>query len=774
MKTNIPSILAALFASTAISNALEFVTANLDPTATPKTYDDVVGTRFGVEASDIPAGAQVKVTHLGFYAAVAGRFTGAGAVDVVHNVTLNGPQNYDNRRGDFSALPVASAVIPIGNPVDANGWSWVQLSSPVVLQGGQYYVVAVDNLTNALDPYFDPKEGPGGTASILAPGSIFRNGSGDSDDGYMAGRYGLWNGGEAYYSTGYLGASFQYTLDTAPVIASDLPTTTVVLEGSNATLSVTLNPAGYPDAPAYLWEHDDLPIDGNWVQVGTDPTYSISNATAANAGDYRVTVSNSAGSDQSTGSVVVDPDPDNDGLGTSVETNTGTYVSPTDTGTKPEDDDSDDDGLKDGEEVLTFFTDPNIDDDDGDGLKDGAEVNVHFTNPLVADTDLDGLDDGPEVNTHFTLPLVVDTDADGFRDGYEVTNGSSPTNPESPGGPNPTAIAVRFNNQNGEVIGYGLSSIMYAGAPAVRQKNWNSTIPQTYPALVGSQADIGSPNPGVIVDSAGNPTTMTMSYSAVGAWADDNEDETTYGRLFGPFIYNDNVNTDVNVSLGNIPYAVYDVYVYIGSSANGLTGTVTSGATTYSYTSASGATTAGGLNTYVETTSAGGFPQANYCVFRNVSGSTFAFTSSYGSGNAGVFGFQVVESTATAYQVWASSKGLDPNTDGAPGFDKENDGAPNLLEYAFFTSPTSGTSIPVFPPTTGGGNLSLTYNRAKAATDVTYTAQWSENLADWFATGLSDTATGNETADTVERVVTVSQDGDSKKFLRILVSIPTP
>jgi hypothetical protein len=772
MKTSIVSLTIATLVCSGTARALDFVTTNLDPAASPQFgYPGIVGTRFGVEANDIPAGAQVKVTHLGFYAGVPGRFTGAGVVDVEHNVTLDGPQNYNNRSGDFSSFPVASVMVPVDNPVDSNGWSWVELPSPVILQGGQYYVIAVDNVTNSLDPYFDPTAGPGGSAVIVTPESIFRNGAGN--DTYMQGRYGLAAGQEAFAASGYLGASFQYTLDTAPVLTTELPAVTVAAEGGNANFSVTLNPAGYP-AVDYLWEHDPLPIDNVWVTVGTDPAYSITSVTAAAAGNYRVTVSNTAGSAQSTGSLEVDSDADSDGLANAVETNTGIYVSPTDTGTNPNDDDSDNDGLKDGPEVLTHNTNPNIADTDGDGLLDGDEVNTHSTNPIVADTDGDGLLDGAEVNTHSTNPLLVDTDADGVRDGYEVTNGSSPTNPESPGGPNPTAIAVRFDNQYGEVTGYGLSPIMYAGAPAVRQKNWNSTNPDAFPA-VGTEGNIVSPSSGVLVNNAGNPTTMTMSYSAVGAWADNNEDDTTYGRLFGPFIYNDSANPDVNISLGSIPYAAYDVYVYIGSSENGLTGTVTSGATTYSYTSASGATTAGGLSTYVETTSATGFPQANYCVFRNVTGSTFAFTASHVSGNAGVFGFQVVESTATtAYQTWAAANALDPNTDGAPGFDKENDGASNLLEYAFFTNPNSGTSIPVFPPATGGGNLSLTYNRAKAATDITYNAQWSENLTDWFQTGLTDVVTGNETADTVERVVTVIQDGAPKKFLRIHVSIPTP
>jgi hypothetical protein len=771
MKTTIPRIAAFILGSCGVSKALDFVTANPAAGAVPKSgWGGIVGTRFGVEANDIPAGAQVKVTHLGFYAGVTGQFTGAGVVDFQHNVTLNGPLNFPNRTGDYSSLPVASVVVPAGNPVDANGWSWVELPAPVILLGGQYYVVAVDNVVDSLDPYFDPNQGPGGSAVIVAPGSIFRNGTGN--DVYMAGRYGLPNGQEAYPATGYLGASFQYTLDTAPVISTGLPASTTVAVNGAATLSVGLNPAGFPAAD-YLWEFDALPIDDNYVSVGTGPTYEILSATAGDAGNYRVTVSNSAGSDQSIGTLVVDPDSDGDGLGDSVETDTGNYVSPTDAGTDPALADTDGDLLSDGQEVVTTLTNPTLSDTDGDGLNDGDEVNTHLTNPLVADSDSDGLNDGAEVSTHITDPLAVDTDFDGIRDGYEVANASSPTNAESPGGPNPAAIAVSFNNSFGEVSGYGLSQVMYAGAPAVRQKNWNRTIPFAFPAN-GDQTAVASPSSGVLVDSAGNPTAMTMSFTSVGAWANNNEDQTTYGRLFGPFIYGDSASPDVNISLGNIPYAYYDVYVYMGATLNGFTGTVSSGSTTYSYTTASNATSGGalGVDVYTETTAPTGSPTANYCVFRNVSGPTFSFKHTRGNINGGIFGFQVVERTATPYQAWAVSKGLDPNTNGAPGSDADFDGYDNLLEYGFFTEPASGSSLPVLEPVAAGGNLSLTYNRATAATDVTYTAQWSTNLVDWFPTGLTDAPTGNVTPGAVEHLVTVAQGADPAKFLRVVVTQP--
>lgn len=107
------------------------------------------------------------------------------------------------------------------------------------------------------------------------------------------------------------------------------------------------------------------------------------------------------------------PDSDGDGLKDGEEIKT-TYTQPG----KP---DTDGDGLSDGDEVRNTKTNPVKADTDGDGLSDGAELNTHKTDPLKADTDGDGLTDGAEVNTHKTDPLKADTDRDGLKDGEEVT-----------------------------------------------------------------------------------------------------------------------------------------------------------------------------------------------------------------------------------------------------------------------------------------------------------------------------------------------------------------
>lgn len=53
---------------------------------------------------------------------------------------------------------------------------------------------------------------------------------------------------------------------------------------------------------------------------------------------------------------------------------------------------------------------------------------------------------------------------------------------------------------------------------------------------------------------------------------------------------------------------------------------------------------------------------------------------------------QVSGAAASAYDTWASGFGLNPLTDGAPGFDKDQDGQSNSVEFALGGSPVSGSN----------------------------------------------------------------------------------
>lgn len=94
--------------------------------------------------------------------------------------------------------------------------------------------------------------------------------------------------------------------------------------------------------------------------------------------------------------------------------------------------DWDKDGLTNSRE-LEIGTDPKNPDSDGDGLKDGEEVYSYYTNPLKADSDDDNIDDYKEIFETKTSPIKADTDADGLTDGDELSRKTDPNNPDTDG-----------------------------------------------------------------------------------------------------------------------------------------------------------------------------------------------------------------------------------------------------------------------------------------------------------------------------------------------------
>jgi len=101
--------------------------------------------------------------------------------------------------------------------------------------------------------------------------------------------------------------------------------------------------------------------------------------------------------------------------------------------------DTDEDGLGDGAEIYTYFTDPTDHDSDGDELVDGFEVIATETNPNLADSDTNGITDSDEDFdgdglTHLqeqrvgTNPRASDTNDNGIEDGNEDFDGDGLTN----------------------------------------------------------------------------------------------------------------------------------------------------------------------------------------------------------------------------------------------------------------------------------------------------------------------------------------------------------
>lgn len=98
------------------------------------------------------------------------------------------------------------------------------------------------------------------------------------------------------------------------------------------------------------------------------------------------------------------------------------------------------------------------------------------------------------------------------------------------------------------------------------------------------------------------------------------------------------------MTVGNIPFAEYNVYVYFSSDGDGRTGTVSDGTTTYSFSTMGVASTAGLNAIFAQTTDTGtGNPSADYAVFSGLSGASQTFTLANTSDGMGFAGIQIVQ-----------------------------------------------------------------------------------------------------------------------------------
>lgn len=107
--------------------------------------------------------------------------------------------------------------------------------------------------------------------------------------------------------------------------------------------------------------------------------------------------------------------------------------------------------------------------------------------------------------------------------------------------------------------------------------------------------------------------------------------------------YGNTATTDT-LSLSGISFSQYNVIVYLSSDADGRTGTISDGTTTFSFTTMA-VTAVDRFNDsnaiLTQTTDTGsGNPQADYAIFSNLTGSSQTFTMTIPGG--GIAGMQIV------------------------------------------------------------------------------------------------------------------------------------
>lgn len=352
--------------------------------------------------------------------------------------------------------------------------------------------------------------------------------------------------------------------------------------------------------------------------------------------------------------------------------------------------DPDHDGLTNLQEFQKG-TNPTNPDSDNDGLLDGQETT---TDPLNPDTDGDGIADSAETTSN---PALADSDGDGFPDNIEIEQGSNPLSAASKPFDFPGAVGFQF------IAERDIDAVLKPGEPAgfFRLPNWNASTPlpmwpPSNAALTGSVS--------ALKNHRGQATTVGASWSYRAA-TDGLHRGSSDEKLLDGMIYagsyssgGSSVQTPASVSITGIPYATYDLLVYLGDQYPEHRGYLQLGASTATrryFTSASNPP----FRRWIEgkATTQATATAANYVRYRNLSGTTQSVTLNQLAADDGNFynvsihGFQIVDSGTDS-----DGDGMKDTTEVEYHFnpkvadataDDDGDGLSNAAELALGTDP---------------------------------------------------------------------------------------
>ena len=212
----------------------------------------------------------------------------------------------------------------------------------------------------------------------------------------------------------------------------------------------------------------------------------------------------------------------------------------------------------------------------------------------------------------------------------------------------PTAAAT--STMSGHVISWNLdtygtvngSSVNYNGtAGVVPVANWNNSYPD---------------DPKALLDDGGNHTSLNLEYGSCNTFhIQDRHPGPDADGTYNKELLNGYLNggpaeralaiTNSFVKLTDIPYPVYDVYVYLSSDVPGRQGNVTDGTTLYDFSSMGSASINGANALFRQSADkTGRYPRANYVIFQGETSRSLTITVNAMSNDQwlGIAGFQVV------------------------------------------------------------------------------------------------------------------------------------
>jgi hypothetical protein len=184
---------------------------------------------------------------------------------------------------------------------------------------------------------------------------------------------------------------------------------------------------------------------------------------------------------------------------------------------------------------------------------------------------------------------------------------------------------------------YGTFSGANDSAGVVSVPYWNDSYLQGFPAASGRTNLLDST--GATVAGFSFDTSTANGYPIQFADPGLDADGSNNKRLLNGYM---NANNTQSISLNGIPYAQYDLYVYLSADVAGRAGTVSDGATTFSFATMGNTSISGANAAFAQTTdTTGANPLANYAVFSGLTAANQTITwnvPQYG----GIAGYQIV------------------------------------------------------------------------------------------------------------------------------------
>lgn len=153
-----------------------------------------------------------------------------------------------------------------------------------------------------------------------------------------------------------------------------------------------------------------------------------------------------------------------------------------------------------------------------------------------------------------------------------------------------------------------------------------------------------------------------------------------------------------------------------------------------------------------------------------------SLTSSATNKTALITGNGILNVTApTLFDTWAASAGLDntPGKETALTADGDGDGYSNLMEFATMMNPLIRDVVPQ-NVIIGESTIAFIYTKNKAATDVTFTVEWTATLGNaWSTSGVSAPTILSDNGTTQQIQVTIPAGPEvTRRFLHLKVSRP--